>query len=316
MLALAIPAVVAQIRSISVANVYGPAAASLDVRSRAPSAIEGAANITLQPTGDEPVAPIDFASMTELERHAFILETTRAEVSPWVRAGLEDPRVRVTCDDANLAWVLLEDPSRYPWHRTRTGRVVWWCADAQSLLDTIRDDVAMYWFREKRLVNPFNTPTHMDVTEMPSWSVFSECPTEEIHWKVAVEQQFGWPFKSAHSVLWLESTGGKGRHHGYAAMADFGQQDGLPTRALLIGNKKPDGTRESTRHIPLGIIWSGLAINTLIYACFTFALTTLMSVCKRRIRRARGRCPMCRYRLEGNVADGCPECGWRRRDER
>lgn len=64
--------------------------------------------------------------------------------------------------------------------------------------------------------------------------------------------------------------------------------------------------------LPYQPIWSGLAINTVLYAL----LVALLGYIHIRIRNARrmlrGRCPYCAYEMQHDFTHGCPECGWRR----
>lgn len=57
--------------------------------------------------------------------------------------------------------------------------------------------------------------------------------------------------------------------------------------------------------------WPGLALNTTFYALLLTPLV-LFAPARRHLRLRRGRCPRCAYDLRGNLASGCPECGWNR----
>jgi len=59
-------------------------------------------------------------------------------------------------------------------------------------------------------------------------------------------------------------------------------------------------------------ILPGFIINTLFYAAVWFCLLFGFTRLKRTIRKTRGRCPMCKYDLRGDLAGGCSECGWGR----
>jgi len=63
---------------------------------------------------------------------------------------------------------------------------------------------------------------------------------------------------------------------------------------------------------PYQPIWSGLVINTLIYAVLLWALLALFSSFRHARRMLRGTCPFCTYELHYDFTQGCPECGWRR----
>jgi len=66
--------------------------------------------------------------------------------------------------------------------------------------------------------------------------------------------------------------------------------------------------------LPLRPIFPGFIVNTLFYAAIWFGVLFVPGIAKRAIRRKRGRCVKCGYDLRGDVAAGCPECGWGRED--
>ncbi len=144
------------------------------------------------------------------------------------------------------------------------------------------------------------------VEKPPAWSCFSTIDPEMPQPASALEVMFGWPMRCMYYRKWA-SEHSQWFDDRYTRVGNTTTSGVWLEKGIAIG----DGDKA----IPLGMIWSGLAINTLIYACFLFASSTLFGVCRSRIRLARGRCPMCSYRLEGDVADGCPECGWGRRSE-
>lgn len=71
-------------------------------------------------------------------------------------------------------------------------------------------------------------------------------------------------------------------------------------------------TTGHARALPYLPIFRGAILNTLIYS----GAWTLIILIARRIRailrRRRGHCPRCNFNLAGDIAAGCPECGWRR----
>ncbi len=66
--------------------------------------------------------------------------------------------------------------------------------------------------------------------------------------------------------------------------------------------------------LPLRLIWTGFAINTLFYAVSVWLLWSSPFAVRRFIRRKRGLCIKCGYDLRGHSGGGgvCPECGWGR----
>ena len=56
-------------------------------------------------------------------------------------------------------------------------------------------------------------------------------------------------------------------------------------------------------------IWSGLVINTILFALIIWLLTLVPPAVYRTFRRKRGLCIKCGYDLRGTSEGGCPECG-------
>ena len=63
------------------------------------------------------------------------------------------------------------------------------------------------------------------------------------------------------------------------------------------------------RVLPLGIIWSGFALNTLVFAATGFCLVGALRYSRLAFRVGAGHCPGCAYDLRGAAHDRCPECG-------
>jgi hypothetical protein len=68
--------------------------------------------------------------------------------------------------------------------------------------------------------------------------------------------------------------------------------------------------------IPLRPIYTGLVINTLLYATIWYALYLTLTLPRRFFKEVtrlrRGQCIGCGYDLGYDFVQGCPECGWRR----
>jgi hypothetical protein len=60
--------------------------------------------------------------------------------------------------------------------------------------------------------------------------------------------------------------------------------------------------------VPKAIVPIGFALDT-IFGTFTYPLWGIRAFIRRRLRRARGRCPACGYDLKGSTSAVCPECG-------
>jgi len=87
---------------------------------------------------------------------------------------------------------------------------------------------------------------------------------------------------------------------------------GLKEGLLLSQLPLLDRNADSFRRIPLHPIWPGLLFDTLFYAAIWFGVFIGFTGARRFIRAKRGRCPRCGYDLRGQLAQGCPECGWNR----
>lgn len=145
---------------------------------------------------------------------------------------------------------------------------------------------------------------------IPSWSRFSrrdaEWVTSSESFAVLEDRAFGWPIRalSQHGVTVL--------HGSKLPEANEGASFHIP--AKRFGDWQSMNIALPVEPIPLGI-----ALNVLVLASMWFVffyvigfrifgptLTTMI------IWRLRKRCPKCGYDPRGNVAEGCPECGWRR----
>jgi hypothetical protein len=88
------------------------------------------------------------------------------------------------------------------------------------------------------------------------------------------------------------------------------------TRTLRAGVDLPDNLEVSNPieptlrgALPVVPILRGFALDTAFYAAIAFTLWSAPGAIRRRLRRARGRCPACGYDLKGSMSAVCPECG-------
>ena len=82
---------------------------------------------------------------------------------------------------------------------------------------------------------------------------------------------------------------------------------------IRAGGQSP-GMFAPEKVLPLRPVWPGFAVNTFFYSVLLWLPYGGPSVLRRQIRRRRGRCPKCGYDLRGDLAAGCPECGWGREE--
>lgn len=62
--------------------------------------------------------------------------------------------------------------------------------------------------------------------------------------------------------------------------------------------------------------WLGLCVNTAFWGALWLVVLAVPAAMRGSRRRAKGLCPACAYDLKGQLAEGCPECGWNRDDVR
>jgi hypothetical protein len=62
-------------------------------------------------------------------------------------------------------------------------------------------------------------------------------------------------------------------------------------------------------YIPLGIAWSGLALNSLMYGGVWYLLLATLGLMRPARRRREGHCSACGYSRRGLGSSVCPECG-------
>lgn len=119
--------------------------------------------------------------------------------------------------------------------------------------------------------------------------------TEDQH--LGVEEGCGWP----RVVLWCS----------------FGwKQEGSGWRDAVFGGiELPKGKWWHLRALPLRPVWSGIAVDTFVYAVLWWVLLASLgglASWRRSVRYRRGRCADCGYDLVHKFESGCPECGWNR----
>lgn len=116
---------------------------------------------------------------------------------------------------------------------------------------------------------------------------------------VAIEREaeaLGWPFLA----LWCSFGNVPG-----------GAMD-VSGAVILPGHTVAKGWRVSQAYpaaLPYRPIWTGLLVDSFVFASAWWVGLTLLGRARRTARRHRGRCAACGYDLAGNVTGTCPECG-------
>ncbi len=116
----------------------------------------------------------------------------------------------------------------------------------------------------------------------------------------------GWPMLS----MW---GGAKTRNIGWMS-GGWVEREAHPIRAILIQPDDEDDAwmAERSKLIPLAPIFSGFAINTLLYGTVLWLLCVAPLApfrVRRYLRRKRGHCIKCGYDLRHAAHEVCPECG-------
>jgi hypothetical protein len=82
---------------------------------------------------------------------------------------------------------------------------------------------------------------------------------------------------------------------------------------LTFDTKRFKARRGTSRvNLPVRPLWSGLVADVALWSAVWLGLASGPRVIRVRRRLRAGRCPRCGYELCGDLASGCPECGWGR----
>lgn len=131
-----------------------------------------------------------------------------------------------------------------------------------------------------------------------SWLAWGDLHRSAVELFSRRQSAFGFPLV----CLWYERSGGLSMfgsamrlHGGYEISKALGRErSGFVAEAAL----------------PLRPVWTGMALNTLLYSAAWFGVIALIGRWRRARRSRAGVCPKCRYDLRGLPADAaCPECG-------
>ena len=171
--------------------------------------------------------------------------------------------------------------------------------------------------------DPVRDP-HIAPWDLSSWTVTHRSPREvyeTIHLDLSLQEEaWGWPCLALRSAVWFEddvprpSWDAQRRRMVAAAPAASPK-----TRSAWLFDQElyvdPTGIVSGPamlRSLPLEPIPLGLAANSALFASTWWVLLVGWRIALRRWRAHAGRCPQCGYDLRGDLARGCPECGWNR----
>jgi hypothetical protein len=179
--------------------------------------------------------------------------------------------------------------------------------DAVALFD---ENGKQQWAVDATASSTYNQGTPARRTRLPEDALPYWCPIPDAD-KVAAmasRNQYqvatGWPLRCFRRA---------------ASDVPFVQQQVLNGWGIAQGVAQVAAYDERT--LPLRPIWSGLLVNTLLFAMAWWLLAWVTTPLRRwrpgriyreAMRARRGRCPGCNFDLQFELARGCPECGWRR----
>ena len=168
-------------------------------------------------------------------------------------------------------------------------------APSEIDVDAIKEFVRRSWSHDPRHLRP------SEASVLPAWSRAGvRIDRDGIPRRGSlVEDAWGWPMKAMYARFEADRLG-LIRPEAVSWGVHCGSY-GPAIEEWLI-----------PRVVPVGPIWPGFAVNTVIYALPLWLLALCPVALRRRIRRKRGRCIKCGYDLRGDLAAGCPECGWNR----
>jgi hypothetical protein len=168
------------------------------------------------------------------------------------------------------------------------------------LVESMWSDPKMPNPGETPMLSVFSSLPQTADAHVPDWAPFIRPPeqsttSDEDHTRAVYS--FGWPM---HAMWWARDCDTQTRHW-------------LPPRyrySIKLPNRKGGVERDNDRALPVGIIWSGFAVNMLAYFGALFVPTALYKIARhgrRWHRERRGCCVKCGYPI--GVSPVCTECG-------
>ncbi len=169
-------------------------------------------------------------------------------------------------------------------HRSDRG---WWSVRQLSNAGSTRVDAV--------LPQPLRrTPSAKYLFQPPSWVNLDDISADNMpdfpEGDFRLLEAHGWPLRA----LWCD--------YGLERADIISVRGGI----ALVGFETPQRYSRVSA-LPLRPIWPGLAVNTLFYAVILWVLIPGPFVLRRFLRRRRGLCPACAYRMGESAT--CTECG-------
>lgn len=132
----------------------------------------------------------------------------------------------------------------------------------------------------------------------PRWGTLARGGAPDPSVTAGTDHAFGWPMPA----LWYQVTGVYTANRATATALDGGIMLTPRTTLELRGS--------DFRALPLRPVWSGLLIDTALYAALWSLVLFAPGPARRALRRRRGLCPRCAYNLRGLPPGApCSECG-------
>ncbi len=201
-----------------------------------------------------------------------------------------------TTTPEELLWLVGEEPTRSEATLSRAALM----PGLKTMTDTIKSRVEAAATSVEASGEPFGLERHYLGQDSGQFLRLS--------WRV------GWPLRALHGELW-RVWGDPGRPVGGSPGRRVWSSPG-PIESVRHCLVLPNGLhkRIGVAALPRGILPLGFIVDSIVFGFLWWTLIVGIAGLKRAMRRRRGRCPMCKYDLRGDLDAGCPECGWGREE--
>jgi len=168
-----------------------------------------------------------------------------------------------------------------------TGQEAWWRITVyQSAMSTT---FACYWWKDNLGRGTENDPAAL----LPHWAADMAQPNGDM------PSSFGGGFLQGG---WLHASGWPCRSF-YVRIENTSALGVRVQYGMAVGPRLQNGHG----YLPLGPIWPGFVMNSLIYGGVLWVMWAGLLALRRMIRRQRGQCPACAYPI--GTSGVCTECG-------